>query len=104
MSASGWLVIYQLGVAECLQNNGITKNPYVRVSGASGGALTVCLMMYGADLKEVRDVLIDKASRVHSDPSLAFSLRSYVLEAMKLVVKDGSYKHPVFQSQRAEIA
>merc|ERR1712157_50785 len=54
-SASGWLFVYQLGVAECLQNHGITRNPYVRVAGASGGALTVATMMYGCDMCVLRD-------------------------------------------------
>eukprot|EP00439_Symbiodinium_sp_Y106_P077205 s720_g16.t1 len=77
-SASGWLVIYQLGVAECLQNHGIAKNPYVRVSGASGGALAACIMMYGADPRKP-------------------------LEAMKEILQDGSFQHPVFESRRLEI-
>lgn len=102
-SASGWLVIYQLGTAECLQNHGIAKNPYVRVSGASGGAFTAALMMYDADLRKVVDVLLGSAGRLHRSPEKAFLLRNFVLEAMQEVIRDGSYQHPFFESQRCEI-
>merc|ERR1712048_262808 len=54
-SASGWLFVYQLGAAECLQNHGVAKNPYVRVAGASGGALTVATMMYGCNMCALKD-------------------------------------------------
>ncbi len=43
---------------------GIAKNPYVRVSGASGGAFTATLMMYGADTRKVVEVLLQSAARV----------------------------------------
>lgn len=104
MSASGWLVIYQLGAAACLMNHGIHRNPYARVSGASGGALTVSIMMYGANPAEVRDKLIECAERVHGDWSNNFSLRAFNLEAMEGIVKDGSFQHPAFADKRVEIA
>eukprot|EP00929_Paragymnodinium_shiwhaense_P007892 TRINITY_DN111814_c0_g1_i1.p1 TRINITY_DN111814_c0_g1~~TRINITY_DN111814_c0_g1_i1.p1 ORF type:complete len:642 (+),score=95.73 TRINITY_DN111814_c0_g1_i1:86-2011(+) len=103
-SASGWLVMYHLGVAECLQNNGIMQSPYVRASGASGGALAACLALYGGDLPAVRDCLKEKAREVHNDVCKGVMLRRFVLDAMKLVVKDGSYKHPAIRQQRLEIA
>jgi len=104
MSASGWLVIYQLGAVECLQNHGIARNPYVRVSGASGGALALAVMMYGADPREVRDVLIESAKAVHADPSQNLQLRRFILDAMKVVIRDDSFQHPAFKSERVEIA
>lgn len=102
-AASGWCFVYQLGVAECLQNNGICKNPYVKVAGASGGALTALLMMYGADLPSIRDYIKDKADLARKDPTEAANLRSFILGAMKTIIKDGSYQHPALQSQRIEI-
>ncbi|CAE7838862.1 PNPLA4 [Symbiodinium sp. CCMP2592] len=102
-SASGWLVIYQLGVAECLQNHGIAKNPYVRVSGASGGALAACIMMYGADPRKPLEVLLQSAQILHQRPEKAFLLRKFVLKAMKEILQDGSFQHPVFESRRLEI-
>ncbi|CAK9062127.1 Patatin-like phospholipase domain-containing protein 4 (Protein GS2) [Durusdinium trenchii] len=102
-SASGWLVVYQLGAAECLQNHGLVKNPYARVSGASGGALTACLLMYGADVRKVVDILLECAARLHRQPEKAFLLRKFVLQAMQEVIRDGSYQHPVFETHRLEI-
>ncbi|CAE7772954.1 PNPLA4 [Symbiodinium microadriaticum] len=102
-SASGWLVIYQLGVAECLQNHGIAKNPYVRVSGASGGALAACIMMYGADPRKPLEVLLQSAQILHARPEKAFLLRKFVLKAMQEILQDGSFQHPVFESRRLEI-
>lgn len=102
-SASGWLVVYQLGTAACLQDHGIASNPYARVSGASGGALTACLMMYGADIRKVVDVLLESAARLHKEPQKAFLLRKFVLQAMQEVIRDGSYQHPLFQEERCEI-
>ncbi|CAJ1333172.1 unnamed protein product [Effrenium voratum] len=102
-SASGWMVIYQLGAAACLQNHGLALNPYARVSGASGGALTACLMMYGADTRRVVDVLLRCAHRLHNQPHEAFLLRNFVLQAMQEVIQDGAYEHPLFQEQRCEI-
>jgi len=104
MSASGWLVIYELGAVECLQNHGIAKNPYVRVSGASGGALALAVMMYGSDPRIIRDVLIESAKEVHADPSKNVQLRRFILDAMKTVIRDDSFLHPAFQTQRVEIA
>lgn len=102
-AASGWLFVYQLGVAECLQNNGICKNPYVRVAGASGGALTGMLMMYGADMRAVRDYIKEKAEVARNDPTQVANLRAFVLGAMKMIIKDGSCQHPVLKSERLEI-
>jgi len=104
MSASGWLVIYQLGAVECLQNHGIAKNPYVRVAGASGGALSNAVMMYGADPCVVRDKLIESAQVVHAEPSQNLQLRRFVLDAMKTVIRDDSFQHPAFKTQRVEVA
>ncbi|CAE8635660.1 unnamed protein product [Polarella glacialis] len=97
-------VIYQLGVAECLQNHGCARNPHVRVSGASGGALTATCLMYGSDPKVLRDALIESAGTVHSNVGHALSLRTFLMHAMQKVICDGSYKHPAFVSQRIEIA
>lgn len=103
-SASGWLFVYQLGVAECLQCHGIVQNPHVRVAGASGGALTAATMMYGCDMRKLRDHIKDCVHQVHKDASQAANLRQFVLEAMQQVVRDGSVQHPVFLSGRVEIA
>ncbi|CAE8692220.1 unnamed protein product, partial [Polarella glacialis] len=101
---AGCQVIYQLGVAECLQNHGCARNPHVRVSGASGGALTATCLMYGSDPKVLRDALIESAGTVHSNVGHALSLRTFLMHAMQKVICDGSYKHPAFVSQRIEIA
>lgn len=103
-SASGWLFIYQMGVAECLQNHGITRNPHVRLVGASGGALTAVAMMYGADMRNLKEFVKSCASATHKDVSQAMNLRYFVLEAMKQFARDGSFLHPIFQSQRVEVA
>ena len=97
-SASGWLFIYQLGVAECLQNHRVTRNPHVRCAGASGGALTAMTMIYGGDMPVMREQIKESAHLVHANVSEGMNLRIFVLKAMKTVIKDGSYKHPVFQS------
>lgn len=103
-SASGWLFVYQLGCAECLQNHGIARNPYVRVSGASGGALTVATMMYGCDMPALRDFMKKCAQDVFDNYSHSVQLRRFLLQACEQVVRDGSYLHPAFQEGRVEIA
>mmetsp|Transcript_1177 Transcript_1177/g.2607 ORF Transcript_1177/g.2607 Transcript_1177/m.2607 type:complete len:696 (-) Transcript_1177:129-2216(-) len=103
-SASGWLFVYQLGVAACLQDHGISRNPHVRVSGASGGALTAATMMYGCDMHMLCDHVRRFAMEARKAPSQAVNLRYFILEVMKTVVRDGSVLHPAFQSGRVEIA
>jgi hypothetical protein len=103
-SASGWLFMYQLGVAECLQNHGICKNPYVHLSGASGGALTCSTMIYGCSMPNLRDHIKAAAKRVHRDSKQAWNLRRFVVDACcELDIKDGSYKHPAFSEGRVQI-
>jgi len=103
-SASGWLFVYQLGAAECLQNHGILTSPYVRVAGSSGGALTAALMMYGADMRMIRDIIKRRAQDVHADCRNSVNLREFLFDAMKSVIRDGSYLHPAFQEGRVEVA
>jgi len=103
-SASGWLFMYQLGVAECLQSHGICKNPYVQLSGASGGALTCSTMIYGCSMPLLRDTIKAAAKRVHKDTNQAWNLRRFVVDACcELDIKDGSYKHPAFAEGRVQI-
>jgi len=102
-SASGWLFIYQLGAAECLQNNGITRNPYVKVCGASGGGLTCACMMYGKDMPSLCALIKGSADKVYKDISQGANLRLFLLEAMKTFVKDGSHKHPAFTGEQVEV-
>lgn len=103
LSASGWLFVYQLGVAECLQNHGLHKNPYARIAGASGGALTGALLMYGASMPSLRDIIKQSADKVHGSMLQNMNLRQFVLDACKQLVYDGSYKHPAFQEGRVDI-
>lgn len=103
-SASGWLFVYQLGVAECLQAHGINRSHHVRVAGASGGAVTAWTMMYGADMRFLRDQIREKAKTVHGKFSQALNLRSFLLDVMKQVLRDCSFRHPAFHSGRVEIA
>mmetsp|Transcript_57735 Transcript_57735/g.160973 ORF Transcript_57735/g.160973 Transcript_57735/m.160973 type:complete len:474 (+) Transcript_57735:153-1574(+) len=103
-SGSGWLLAYHLGACECLQNHGIARNPYVRVAGCSGGALAATSMMLGCDLSAMRDQLKARAREVHNHAVRIKDARSFVFEALKSVVRDGSIDHPVFQSGRLEIS
>lgn len=103
-SASGWLFVYQLGVAECLQAHGLTRNPHVRVAGASGGALVAALMMYGVDLSSIKELAKTFSRAVYADIAKSVNLRSFLLEAIRTVVRDGSIQHPAFREGRVEIA
>lgn len=40
---------------------------------------------------------------LHRSPEKAFLLRNFVLQAMQEVIRDGSYQHPFFESERCEI-
>ena len=75
----------------------------MRVSGASGGALTACAMMYGADPRKPLEVLLRCAQILHVRPEKAFLLRKFVLQAMQEIIHDGSFQHPVFETKRLEI-
>ena len=75
----------------------------MRVSGASGGALAACVMMYGANPRKPLEVLLRCAQILHAKPEKAFLLRKFVLQAMQEVICDGSFQHPVFETQRLEI-
>lgn len=102
-SAAGWLLTYEFGAAQCLQNHGITRNPHVRLAGASGGALSLWTMMYGCDMKALKDFMKDSAGKVYSDFTQSMNLRTFVLDAMKTVLRDCSFRHPTFVDGRVEI-
>ena len=61
----------------------------MRVSGASGGALAACIMMYGADPRKPLEVLLQSAQILHQRPEKAFLLRKFVRKAMKEILQDG---------------
>mmetsp|Transcript_163232 Transcript_163232/g.523602 ORF Transcript_163232/g.523602 Transcript_163232/m.523602 type:complete len:465 (-) Transcript_163232:647-2041(-) len=102
-SGSGFLCSYELGAAEYLQDQGISSNPYVRVAGTSGGAMTICAMMYGADMRTFLEPVKAKATQVRRNPAKFSTMRNSMLETLATYWKDGSAEHPAFKEGRVEI-
>eukprot|EP00924_Labyrinthula_sp_SR-Ha-C_P015040 snap_masked-scaffold_9-processed-gene-6.23-mRNA-1 protein AED:0.05 eAED:1.00 QI:0/0/0/1/1/1/2/0/451 len=91
-SASGWLFIYQLGVAKALKNcakftEGCEKGN-VFCTGSSGGSLVSTCLLSGTDIDLLRDYYLNCVDDCHSNPKRnMFRMREYVKGAY-LAVKD----------------
>lgn len=65
-TGSGWLLIYQAGVAQALRKLKISEN--AKYIGASGGSIVIALLVCEVDMLKLRDCIISMSNEFRRSP------------------------------------
>ncbi len=106
-SASGWLMIYQLGVAHALQRHkvGSGENHRNRFVGSSGGAATAAALALECDAKLLADFMVRCCADFHKNPVVnIFKMRKYAESCVRRCMDSETFRHSNLKDGRLNVA
>jgi hypothetical protein len=102
-SASGWLMMYQFGVAGAMQDAGVHETGHF--VGSSGGSLVAGCLALGVDIEFVRDFILKCCVHCRSSPLRnAFRLREYVLCCIQQVTNGDMHISKAVAEKRLHVS
>ena len=108
-SASGWLFVYQLGVATALRKQGLHLDKADEYKchfvGSSGGSLVSSVLALDIDILPIKDYFLECVAHCKSNPSRnMFKMREYCEGAFQMATDEDTYKHPSLQAKRLNVS
>lgn len=109
-SASGWLFVYQLGVATALRKQRLHVDKAAdeyscHFVGSSGGSLVSSVLALDIDITPIKDYFLECVAHCKSNPSRnMFRMREYCEGAFQMATDEETYKHPSLQAKRLSVS
>mmetsp|Transcript_10582 Transcript_10582/g.17275 ORF Transcript_10582/g.17275 Transcript_10582/m.17275 type:complete len:458 (-) Transcript_10582:1304-2677(-) len=104
-SASGWLMLYQLGVAHALQRHNISEANGAKFIGASGGAAVSAALTLDIDAKLLSDFMLRCCADYHKAPlKNLFKMRKYAQSCVERCMHSKTFEEQGVKSRQLNIA
>mmetsp|Transcript_1760 Transcript_1760/g.4120 ORF Transcript_1760/g.4120 Transcript_1760/m.4120 type:complete len:472 (+) Transcript_1760:220-1635(+) len=102
-SASGWLMMWELGVAYSLQRHGVSESD-AKFAGSSGGAAVSAALALGVDAKLVADYMVRCCAHWYSNPLRnMWKMREYAESCLERCLSESSHEHEGLTSGRLNV-
>lgn len=104
LSASGWLMQWQLGVVHALQRHSIGKAKDAKFIGSSGGAACSAALALDIDARLLADFMTRCCSDYHKDKfRKMFQMREYCKACIERTMEEDTFNHEALQSGKLNV-